>query len=162
MHRALGAVLILLAGVLTRRLLLEELRQVRRTRQDLAAAFEAMEAEIRLLLTPVPALLRRDYGKTVDGFFSAASRGVSRGETLVSAWKEAAGALSLPEEERLSAAALGSRLDGDESSACAALRLAAEELRRKNADEMLRECQNEKNISVISITISLLLIVLLL
>ena len=162
MHRALGAALILLAGMLTRRLLVEELRRVRRTRQDLADAFDVMEAEIRLLLTPVPALLRRSYGRAAGEFVSAVSRGLKRGRALSPAWRGASGSLSLPEEERVAVAALGSRLDGDESSACAALRMAAEELRRKNANELQNERQNERNISVISITISLLLIVLLL
>ena len=128
--RWLGAGLILSGGLLTRRSLLGGARQVQQTRRALAAAFEEMEAEIRLLLTPVPALLRRARGACAEAFFRGIREGLSRGLSLAEAWRASAEALPLPESERESVARLGARLDGGEESACAALTLAASALRR--------------------------------
>ena len=100
MRRAVGAGLILCASLLTRRTLLDGARTAQGARRALAAAFETMEAEIRLLLTPLPTLLRRPYDARTDTFFARALQELERGAPLREAWRRAAQTLPLPEEER--------------------------------------------------------------
>ena len=104
MLRWIGAGLIFCSALLMRRTLLETDRRAQRVRRALAAALETMEAEVRLLLTPMPALLRRTYGTEADLFFERASRELSRGGSLEDAWRRAAMALPLPPDERGSVA----------------------------------------------------------
>lgn len=162
MLRWLGAVLILWGGLLTRRALLEEERRARRLRRELADALENMEAEIRLLLTPLPSLLRREWGGEAKDFFGAVSGGLRRGESFPSAWRAAAAQLPLPEPERAAVAALAERLGGGEENACAALRLCAGALRRSLTDLETAGPQRERLITVSCICISLFLAILLL
>ncbi|MBQ7713965.1 MAG: hypothetical protein IJT71_03645, partial [Oscillospiraceae bacterium] len=82
MLRWLGAGLILCAGLLTRRTLLSDARAAQDTRRALAAEFVEMEAEIRLLLTPFPTLLRRKRGAAADAFFARAADALARGAPL--------------------------------------------------------------------------------
>lgn len=158
----LGAGLILCAGLLTRRALLGESRRIQRTRRALAAAFEGMEAEIRLLLTPVPALLRRTCSPEAEAFFCPVRERLSHGESLPEAWHAAAAVLSLPPDERETIASLGARLDGGEESACAALTLTASELRRAYAREEEKRGETERLTTSICLCISLLAALLLL
>ena len=130
MLRWLGAALILCAAMLTRGTLLAAGRCAQRTRRALADAFEGMAAEIRALLTPLPALLRRTYGEAADGFFAAVSEELSCETPLGDAWRCASERLPLPPEERETIAALGARLNGGEDDVCAALTLTAAALRR--------------------------------
>ncbi len=159
---ALGAGLIVCAGLLTRRALLGERRRIQRTRRALTAAFEAMEGEIRFLLTPVPALLRSACAPEAEVFFRAVREGLLRGMTLAAAWRAAAAALPLPENERESVASLGTRLGGGEESACAALTLTAAELRRAYARAEEKQRETERLTTSICLCISLLMALLLL
>lgn len=161
MLRALGAALILGASLAARRLALEEGRRTQRLRRDLAAALEAMEAEIRLLLTPFPSLLRKDYGETCSFFAKSVCLYLNMGRALPEAWRAAAENLPLPEAERRAVSSMSLRLDGDEASVCAALRLTAEELRRFAREAAPAERLRERNITVFSVSIGLLLIILL-
>lgn len=160
--RWLGAGLILAGGLLTRRALLGEARRVQQTRRALAAAFEEMEAEIRLLLTPVPTLLRRAHSEGAGAFFRGTREGLSRGLSLAEAWRASSEALPLPEIERESVALLGARLDGGEESACAALTLAASELRRAYDRAERERGAKERVTTSACLGVSLFLIVLLL
>ena len=160
--RWLGAGLILSGGLLTRRTLLGGARRVQQARRELAAAFEEMEAEIRLLLTPVPALLRRAHTASAEAFFHAAREGLSRGLSLAEAWRASSEALPLPEVEREAVALLGARLDGGEEGACAALTLAASELRRAYDLAERERGARERLTTSVCLSVSLLLIVLLL
>ena len=160
--RWLGAGLILFGGLLTRGTLLDGARRVQRTRRGLAAAFEEMEAEIRLLLTPVPALLRRAHSESAETLFRGTREGLSRGLSLAEAWRGASETLPLPEIERESVAGLGARLDGGEESACAALALAASELRRAYDRAERERGEKERLTTSICVGASLLLLVLLL
>lgn len=162
MLRWLGAGLILCGGLLTRRTLLDADRRAQRTRRALAAAFDTMEAEIRLLLTPMPALLRRRCGEGADAFFARASRELSHGARLTDAWSRAAKTLPLPPEEREAVAALGGRLGGDEQSVCAALSLAAGTLRKEFEAIEAQRLQKERLITSICVSISLFLAIFLL
>ena len=161
MLRWLGAGLILCGGLLTRSTLIGGERRAQRTRRELAAAFEAMESEIRLLLTPAPSLLRRAYGVGADGFFGQVSGELTCGKTLAEAWRLATDALPLPENERAAVAALGTRLGGDEAGVCAALRLTAETLRKEYEAREKARAQNERLITSICVSISLFLAVFL-
>lgn len=160
--RWLGAGLILSGGLLTRHALLGEARRVQQTRRELAEAFEEMEAEIRLLLTPVPALLRRAHTESVETFFRRTREGLSRGLPLAEAWRASSEALPLPETEREPVARLGARLDGGEESARAALTLAASELRGAYGRAERERGARERLTTSLCVSISLLLIVLLL
>lgn len=160
--RWLGAGLILSGGLLTRRALLGEARRAQRTRRELSAAFEEMEAEIRLLLTPVPALLRRARGASAEAFFRGTREGLSRGLSLAEAWRASSEELPLPPLEREPVAGLGARLDGGEESACGALTLAASELRRAYDRAERERGEKERLTTSICISMSLFLIVLLL
>lgn len=160
--RWLGAGLILSGGLLTRRTLLGEARRVQQARRELAAAFEEMEAEIRLMLTPVPALLRRARAESAEAFFRGAREGLSRGLPLAEAWRASAETLPLPELEREPVARLGARLDGGEESACAALALAASELRRAYDRAERERGAKERLTTSVCVSMSLFLIVLLL
>ena len=161
MLRWLGAGLILCAALLTRRTLLETDRRAQRTRRALAAAFETMEAEIRLLLTPMPTLLRRSYGEEADAFFRQVSRGLRHGESLTAAWRAATDILPLPPEEREQIAALGTRLGGNEESVCAALSLAAAALRKRYEEVEAARPQKERLTTSICVSISLFLAIFL-
>lgn len=160
--RWLGAGLIFCGGLLTRRTLLGGARRVQQTRRELAAAFEEMEAEIRLLLTPVPALLRRGHGAAAEAFFRRTREGLSRGVSLAEAWRAASEVLVLPELEREPVALLGARLDGGEESACAALTLTASELRGAYDRAERERGAKERLTTSVCISMSLFLIVLLL
>lgn len=161
MIRWLGAALILCGGLLTRHTLLCGQRRVQQTRRELAAAFEAMEAEIRALLTPIPTLLRRSRGESVEAFFAFVSMELSRGAALPEAWERASAELALPEDERETVAALGERLSGTEESVCAALKLAAASLRQSYERFELERRENERLTTSICISISLFLTILL-
>lgn len=161
MLRALGAGLILCASLLVRRTLLDTARGVRRTRRSLAAAFEAMESEIRLLLTPLPTLLRKRRGTEADAFFARVSRSVARGVPPDEAWREAAGTLPLPEDERAVVALVGERLSGDEESVRAALRFAAERLRERCDASERRRAQDERLATALCVGAGLFLAILL-
>lgn len=162
MLRWIGVACILSGGLLTSRAMLGEARRAQRTRRELAEAFEAMAAEIRALLTPLPALLRRSRGRCVEAFFADASRRLSRGETLTEAWRDAAALLTLPREEREAVAALGGRLSGDGESVCAALALSASALRRSHERAELSRRETERLTTSICISISLFFAILLL
>jgi len=159
--RGVGAGLILCAALLTRRALLGERRERQRTRRALAAAFETMEAEIRLLLTPLPTLLRRGCGAESRAFFETVSIALRRGGDPSAAWREAAEALPLPRNERESLALLGGRLGGDEESVCAALSLAARTLRACYDDAERRRGQDERLTTALCLSAGLMLVILL-
>lgn len=161
MLRAVGAGLILCASLLARRTLLGDARAVQRTRRSLAAAFEAMEAEIRLLLTPLPTLLRQSRGGEADDFFAAVSRGLSQGEPLCEAWRRSSRALSLPEEDREVVARMGERLSGDEESVRAALAFAANRLRERGDAAERRRGQDERLTTALCVGVGLLLAIFL-
>ena len=160
--RWLGAGLILSGGLLTRHALLGGTRRVQQMRRELAAAFEEMEAEIRLLLTPVPALLCRAHSESAEAFFRRTREGLSRGLPLAEAWRASSEALPLPESEREEVALLGARLDGGEESACAALTFAAAELRGAYERAERERGAQERLTTSLCVSISLLLVVLLL
>lgn len=162
MLRWLGAALILCGGLLTRQSLLETTRRAQRTRFALAAAFEAMEAEIRLLLTPLPTLLRRSWGAEATAFFDDISKGLHRGAPFAEAWRRAAAELPLPAQEREALASMGSRLIGGEESVCAALTLAAAQLRQTHGQIEAKRMESERLTTSICISISLFLAILLL
>lgn len=162
MLRWLGASLILCAGLLARQTLLGARRGMQRTRRELADALEAMEAEIRALLTPLPTLLRRKRGSAADAFFAAAAAGLEHGEMPAEAWRGAARVLTLPEEERQMLAAAGERLDGTEDGVCASLALAASSLRRAYRQNEEKRAEQERLTTSICVCISLFLAVLLL
>ncbi len=161
MLRWLGAGLILCAGLAARRMLLADERRAQRTRRELAAALEAMRSEIQLLLTPVPTLLLRTYGESVDGFFAGVSDALRHGTALGAAWRRAVEDLPLPEAERQTVSALGDRLDDSEESACAALALCASTLRRSYETEEAQRRERERLTSTICISISLFFAILL-
>ena len=160
MLRWFGAGLILGAALLTRRELLQERRLRQRTRRALAAAFSAMEAEIRALLTPLPALLRRGYGAETEPFFEAIAASLRR-EGVESAWRGAAETLPLPEEEREALARLGERLNGDEDGVRAALTLAAQGLTASYEEAERLRVQEERLTTALCLSAGLLLAILL-
>lgn len=160
--RWLGAGLILAGGLLTRQTLLDGARRVQQMRRALAAAFEEMEAEIRLLLTPVPALLRRAHSEPAEAFFRRTREGLSDGLSLAEAWRVSSETLPLPELEREPVAGLGARLDGGEESACAALALAASALRGAYERAERERGAKERLTTSACVSMSLFLIVLLL
>lgn len=160
MLRALGAGLILCGGLLARQALVEPARCAQRARLALAAALEAMEAEVRLLLTPMPKLLRRAAAK--EAFFGRVLSGLSSGVAPGEAWRAAADTLPLPSEEQELLAALGERVSGDEEHACAALTLAASRLRRRYDEVESRRRQTERLTTSLCVSASLLLAILLL
>lgn len=161
MLRALGGGLILCAALLTRGTLLGERRERQRTRRALAGAFEAMEAEIRALLTPLPTLLRRAYGAETEAFFAALAAALRRGTPIGEAWRGALDALPLTPDERAALAPLGARLDGDEEGVRAALTLAAGTLRAAYEDAERRRAQDERLVTALCLGAGLLLAILL-
>lgn len=162
MLRWFGALLILCGGLLTRQALLSGSRSVQQTRRELADAFEAMAAEIRALLTPLPALLRRSYGESVEGFFAETAELLACGVPLSEAWRLASEVLALPPGERETVAALGGRLGGGEDSVCAALTLTAAALRKAYELNEAQRKEKERLTTSICICISLFLAILLL
>ena len=163
MLRWAGALLIFAGGLWTRWAAVSSGRREQRTRLALAEAFESMEAEIRLLLTPVPALLRRDvYREEAARFFACVSGQLARGAALSAAWRDAAETLPLDAQEREAVAALGARLDGGEDSVCAALALSASALRRRGDREEARRGERERLITSVCVSVSLFLTILLL
>ncbi len=161
MRRAVGAGLILCASLLTRRTLLDGARTAQGARRALAAAFETMEAEIRLLLTPLPTLLRRPYDARTDTFFARALQELERGAPLREAWRRAAQTLPLPEEERELVACMGGRLSGDEESVRAALMLCARQLREQSEAAERRHGQDERLTTALCLSAGLLAAILL-
>ena len=161
MLRWLGAGLILGAGLLARRTVLETARAEQQTRLELSSAFETMEGEIRLLLTPLPTLLRRGYGAKADAFFTRVTDAL-RSTDLPLAWRSAAAELLLSPEEQAAVAELGVRLCGGEESVCAALTLAAAQLRKRYEETEQKRPENERLSTSMLISVSLFLILLLL
>lgn len=162
MLRGLGVLLILCGGLMARHTLLAEERNAQRTRRALAEAFDGMAAEIRLLLTPLPVLLSRDWGRGAAGFFSAVSDALKSGEELREAWRNASAGLPLQEKERESIAAMADRLTGGEESACAALNLTASILRRNLEAADVALPARERLVTATCVSISLFLSIFLL
>lgn len=162
MLRWFGGVLIVLGGVLARQRLVEGERLTQKTRRELAEALEAMEQEIRLLLTPVPKLLRRRYGETADAFFASVSRALERGAPLAEGWRASAEALALPPPERAQVASLGRSIGGGEESVCASLTLTATTLRRQYEEAERERSKRERLKTTLCLSASLLLLILLL
>ncbi|MBQ9460023.1 MAG: stage III sporulation protein AB [Oscillospiraceae bacterium] len=162
MLRWLGACLILCGALLTRRELLAARRRAQRMRLELAEAFEAMSSEIRLLLTPLPELFRRSRAPDTKPFFEETAKALANGQTLECAWEDAANALPLPEEERTGLAAIGSRLCGGEDGVCAALTLAASNLRRTYEQNESKRGEDERLTTSICVSVGLFLTILLL
>ena len=160
MLRILGAGLILCGGLLARQTLVGSARCAQRTRRALAAELETMESEIRLLLTPLPELLRR--GAARSAFSASVTALLAGGGTLTEAWRAAAETLPLPPEEREQLAALGDRLDGDETGVCAALALAAARLRGRYDEVERSRAQTERLTTSLCLSAGLLLVILLL
>lgn len=160
--RWLGAGLIVCGGLLARRELLSGERRSARTRRELAEAFEETAAEIRTLLTPLPAMLRRPRAQSAQRFFRDVLDGLERGGTLDAVWRCAAEKLALPEEERAVVASLGARLGGGAEETCAALTFAASELRRAYARAEEKRGERERLITSLCLCISLLFAILLL
>lgn len=162
MLRGLGAGLILCAALLVRHTLLCERRTQQRVRRALAAALEAMEAEIRALLTPLPDLFRRERGTEIRAFFSCFADLLGSGTPIADAWRGAVGILPLPEDERDALALFGARLNGDEDGVCAALTLTARTLRTHYEEAERRRGQEERLTTALCLSAGLLLAILLL
>ena len=160
MLRGVGAGLILCGGLLARQVLVDPVRRAQRMRRTLAAALEAMEAEVRLLLTPMPTLLRRAAAE--EPFFGRVLSALSSGTAPEEAWRAASDALPLPPEERELFGEMGKRLGGDEEHACAALTLTASRLRRCYDEIEGSRRQTEKLTTSLCVSASLLLAILLL
>ena len=131
MRACLACALIMAGCVALRQTWCAARRREQRLRRALSAALAQIAREVQLLLTPLPRLLRRRGRREMaDGFCAAVTEKLDAGETLSAAWRAAAFALPLPEEEREALARCGASLDGTAETACASLTLAAGELDR--------------------------------
>ena len=132
MLKLMGSGCILSAGMWLLRKIMKEERRRTAVLRDLTAALETMTDEIRMNRTPMPRLLLKvgagRCGEVMD-FFAAVR--VSGGEIgLSSAWRRAATALPLPEQEKQAFSELGSCLTGDEEQACRGLHAVSDQLDR--------------------------------
>ncbi|MEG2175640.1 MAG: stage III sporulation protein AB [Oscillibacter sp.] len=164
MLKGLGALCILLGGLLLRRYQMEHLRQEVDTLSDLLAALCRMAEEIRMTRTPLPRLLDhvgqgREQG--VSAFFSTVSTAARQGGDVGETWRQAAEALPLGQESRVALLELGGGLQGDEESICKAISLACMDLSRKLEELRLHRPETEKRTTALCLSATALLVILL-
>ena len=162
MLRTVGAGLICGAGLLLRTSLLAAHRAETDTVRDLRDALLALEREVALTLTPLPALfLRGGFGKTADAFFTQVAQEIHAGKTLAESWAECSGALMLPQEVKLRVVRLGAHLGGDEESVRRALLASAQELSGVLERREREQSSRERITTALCLSGSLLLLLLL-
>lgn len=130
MLKLMGSGCVMGAGVwLLRNITVEERRRTAVLR-DLEAALEVMADEIRINRTPMPRLLLKAgtgrCGEVMDFFMAVRMDSRTRG--LSAAWRGAAAALPLPEQEKQALAGLGGCLTGDEEQICRGLLTVSQQL----------------------------------
>jgi len=165
MLKLLGSLLIASGGVMAWRLQLAERKRRRDTLSDLQTAFRRMGEEVRAARTPLPALLEElasGCGPEAAAFFTVVSGVAMGGEDLPGAWRRAAEALPLDEEERFTVSELGNDLKGDEEKVCKAVSHVTYTL-AKGAEKAERERpEKEKRAAALWFSASALLVILLL
>ena len=135
------------------------------TLSDLLTALHRMAEAIRMARTPLPALLDRlqsGLGPDTAAFFRSVARAARQGGDVPQAWRDAAAALPLAQEERDTLSQLGSFLQGDAEHVCKAAALAIGELSRSLEERRKRRPDQEKRATALCFSAAALLVILLL
>ena len=130
--------------------------------QGLRDALLAIEREIALTLTPLPALFTRGgYGDAADAFFMSVSEGLHAGGVLRSCWAVSAQTLTLPQTVKERVAHFGASLGGDEESVRRALRTMADELSAALEARERERAQRERVTTALCVSASVFLLLIL-
>ena len=162
MLRGIGAILIIGAGLLLRGTIVSKARREERTMCALRDALLAIEREIALNLTPLPALFTRGgCGEIADAFFASVSDGLRSGGTLRDCWAASASELALPQAIKDRVARLGATLSGDEESVRRALCAMSDELSEVMETRQRGRAQRERVTTAICVSASAFLLLVL-
>ena len=162
MLRGIGAILIIGAGLLLRGTIVSKARREERTMREMRDALLAIEREIALTLTPLPALFARGgYGEATDAFFTSVSEGLRAGGTLALCWAASAGELALPQAVKDRVAHFGASLGGDEDAVRRALRAMADELSGVMETRQRERAQRERVTTALCVSASTFLLLML-
>lgn len=164
MLRLLGSLCVASGGALAWHLQRAERRRERDTLSDLQQAFRRMGEEIRIIRTPLPALLKalaRDCGEPAAAFFTAVSLAAAGGEDLPRVWREQAEALPLRERDKSVISALVHSLQGDEEEACKAISHVTYELAKSAEETERKRPEEEKRAAALWFSAAALLVILL-
>ena len=165
MLRILGSALVLAGGLLARQIQFSEHRRREKTLMGLLSAFRQMAEEIRLVRTPMPLLLER-LAESCQGegqrFLSLTASSVRQGESLPSAWHQAAKILTLPDSAQRALVELGDNFHGDSASICKAISLSCNVFARELGE--LQRCRPdaEKRATALWLSGAALLVIVLL
>ena len=162
MLRGIGAILIIGSGLLLRGTIMSKARREERTMQGLRDALLAIEREIALTLTPLPALFARGgCGEIADTFFISVSEGLRAGGTFARCWAVSAQTLTLPQTVKERVAYFGASLGGDEESVRRALRSMADELSAALEARERERAQRERVTTALCVSASVFLLLIL-
>lgn len=166
MIRVLGALLILGGGGVQRWLMLREKRRARETLRELSLALETLARELRMSLAPLPRLLLRSgLGKTADAFFACVMRSYAAGggdRPLADCWQDAVEELGLSPQDANTVVSVASAFGAQEDELASALNTAALSLRASLLERQSVQRQEEKLVTTLCLSLSILLTVLLL
>ena len=164
MLKLLGSVLVFGGGALVWRMQVTACRRELALLSDLLSALGRMAEEIRMTRTPLPSLLDklgRGRSAAVNTFFKSVADAARQGLPVSLAWRDAAAALPLSDEEQAALLEAGTCLGGDEASVCRGLALAQAQLSRSLEEKRHRRPEREKRATALSFSAAALLVILL-
>lgn len=164
MLKGLGALCVLLGGLLLRHNQVASLRRKVDTLSDLLAALYRMAEEIRMARTPLPQLLNRlavERSAPVATFFSAVSTSAQQGETVMETWRRAAEDLPIEQNSLTVLKELAIGMNGDEESVCKAISLACMNLSHHLEELRCHQSETEKRTTALCLSATALLVILL-
>lgn len=132
MLKGIGAVCVLLGGLLARQMGVAALRREEETLEELIAALERLLTGIRMTRLPLPRLLARlaQDCRHTGAMFAAAAETMGLGEDMEPVWRAEVQRLALPSEAKRLTAGLALGLLGDEEAVSRVLEGGCRELDR--------------------------------
>lgn len=164
MLKLLGSLCVASGGALAWYVQRAERRRERDTLSDFQRAFRRMGEEVRMVRTPLPALLKTlvgDCGAPAAAFFEAVSEAAAKGEDLSRAWREQAEALPLHERDKSAVSALVQELQGDEEKVCKAISHVVYTLADSAGEAERKRPEEEKRAAALWFSAAALLVILL-
>lgn len=164
MIRLMGSIFVFAAGGCVWYLRRRERQERGRILSDLTAALAEMETAIRLERTSLPMLLTRlAEGREPKNaaLFLAAARSLRAGTPCLTAWRQAAEDLPLPEGDKQALSHLAEAWTGDEIGICKAITLACEKLQSSLKKFEKESAAEEKLMTALCFSTSALLVILL-
>ena len=164
MSRLAGSICILGGGLWLRWLCLQERRRRRAVLSGLLFFLRRLTEEIRMSRTALPVLLQelaKEAGADIGTFLACVTAGLEGGETLQRSWEGAEGTLAVTDSVAVILDELGKSLRGDEEAVRKAISAAEQKLARELETMDAAQKLEERQLTAISLSGAMLLIILL-